>query len=89
MTLLRDDPELERPVESSEQLVDFFRPGEKPASEFRVGTEHEKISLYEDGLQPVPYEGSKGSSGTWDDSSARASEQPGAQTWLNNVEVHP
>lgn len=60
MTLLKDDPELERPVESIEQLVGFFRGGEKPASEFRVGTEHEKVSLFEKTLEPVPYEGEHG-----------------------------
>ena len=60
MTLLKDDPELECPVENIEQLVDFFRGGEKPASEFRVGTEHEKVSLFEKTLEPVPYEGEHG-----------------------------
>lgn len=60
MTLLKDDPELERPVESIEQLADFFRGGEKPRQEFRVGTEHEKVSLFEKTLEPVPYEGEHG-----------------------------
>ena len=60
MTLLRSDPELERPVEHPDQLVEFFRVGEKPRSEFRVGTEHEKISLYEETLAPVPFEGERG-----------------------------
>ena len=60
MTLLRSDPELERPVESVDQLVDFFRAGEKPREQFRVGTEHEKISLYRETLSPVPYEGERG-----------------------------
>ncbi len=60
MTLLRSSPELEQPVEHVDQLVDFLRGGEKPAAEFRVGTEHEKISLYEDSLSPVPYEGERG-----------------------------
>ena len=37
MTLLRTSPELEQPIEHVDQLVDFFRAGEKPAAEFRVG----------------------------------------------------
>ena len=60
MTLIRRDPELERPIEDPVQLIDFFRAGEKPASRFRVGTEHEKIGLYSDTLGPIPYEGERG-----------------------------
>jgi glutamate--cysteine ligase len=60
MTLLRDDPELERPIEDPVQLVDFFRAGEKPRERFRVGTEHEKIPLYEASLETVPFEGPRG-----------------------------
>jgi glutamate--cysteine ligase len=60
MTLLRDDPELEQPIEDLEQLAEFFRGGETPRAEFRVGTEHEKICLYEKTLSPVPFEGEYG-----------------------------
>jgi len=60
VTLTRQDPTLDRRLEDREQLLDYFRAGEKPREQFRVGTEHEKIGLYEDTLEPVPYEGPRG-----------------------------
>ena len=33
------------PIEAVDELVDFIREGEKPASEWRVGTEHENPSV--------------------------------------------
>jgi glutamate--cysteine ligase len=58
----RDLPEQggPRPVESVDELVAHLRSGEKPFERWRVGTEHEKIGLYEDTHQPVPYEGPRG-----------------------------
>jgi glutamate--cysteine ligase len=47
-------------VESIDDLVAFLRSGEKPAERFRVGTEHEKIGLYEDTHDRVPFEGERG-----------------------------
>ena len=60
MSLLREQPELERPIEDAEELVEFFRSAETPVEDFRVGTEHEKIGIYEKSLAPVPYEGERG-----------------------------
>ena len=60
MSLTRDDPRYERPIEDVAQLVEFFREGETPRAEWRVGTEHEKIGLYASTLRPVPYEGERG-----------------------------
>lgn len=60
MSLTRDDPRFEHPIEAVEQLVDFFREGETPREDWRVGTEHEKIGLYAQSLRPVPYEGDRG-----------------------------
>ena len=60
MSLVRVDPELLRPIEDLEQLVEYLRKAETPVEEFRVGTEHEKIALYEADLAPVPYEGERG-----------------------------
>ncbi|MFQ5513877.1 MAG: glutamate--cysteine ligase [Myxococcota bacterium] len=60
MTLTREDPELARPIESPTQLVEFFRKAETPRAEWRVGTEHEKVGLYYDSLEPLPYEGERG-----------------------------
>jgi len=47
-------------VTSAEQLVRWFAAGEKPAAEWRVGTEHEKIGLYRQGYGSVPFEGPRG-----------------------------
>ena len=52
--------ELDAPVESVEQLVEYLRSGEKPPERWRVGTEHEKIGLRADDRTPVPYEGPRG-----------------------------
>jgi glutamate--cysteine ligase len=53
-------PELERPVGSPADLVAWLRAGEKPASAWRVGTEHEKIGLRLCDLRPVEYAGPRG-----------------------------
>jgi glutamate--cysteine ligase len=50
----------EVPVASVEDLLVLFERAETPPEEWRVGTEHEKIGLYFDGLAPVPYEGESG-----------------------------
>jgi glutamate--cysteine ligase len=41
-------------------LVADLRAGEKPRENWRVGTEHEKIGVYSDTRQRVPYEGERG-----------------------------
>jgi len=56
----RGSADLDVPVESVEQLVDYLRSGEKPPEAWRVGTEHEKIGLHEDDHTPIPYEGERG-----------------------------
>ena len=48
------------PIESVDDLLAWFRAGETPQPEWRVGTEHEKIGLYADTLERVPYEGERG-----------------------------
>jgi glutamate--cysteine ligase len=48
------------PIESRDQLVEFVASGSKPASEWRVGTEHEKFGFYLKDFAPVPYEGPRG-----------------------------
>jgi glutamate--cysteine ligase len=45
------------PIETRDELVAWFAAGEKPPSEFRVGTEHEKFPFTLAGHRPVPYEG--------------------------------
>jgi glutamate--cysteine ligase len=56
----RASEELERPIESIDDLVDYFRAGEKPRERFRVGIEHEKLALRAGTFEPVPYDGPAG-----------------------------
>ncbi len=51
------------PIESREELVSWFEVGSKPETEFRLGTEHEKVPFYSADLAPVPYEGRDGPNG--------------------------
>jgi glutamate--cysteine ligase len=60
MSFTREEPALAELVEDLDQLVDYFRAAEKPPEEHRVGTEHEKLGVYEADLSPVPYEGPNG-----------------------------
>ncbi len=56
----RASRELERPVESVADLIDYFRAGEKPSTSWRAGIEHEKIGLRSGSWAPVPYDGADG-----------------------------
>jgi glutamate--cysteine ligase len=47
------------PIESKDQMIASFAKGEKPKSDWRIGTEHEKFAFLTDTLQPVPYEGAR------------------------------
>jgi len=47
-------------VESRDDLVEWLEAGSKPASEFRVGAEHEKVPFYIADRSPVPYAGPRG-----------------------------
>jgi glutamate--cysteine ligase len=47
-------------VTSAEQLVAWFAAGEKPAADWKVGTEHEKIGLYREGYGSLPFDGARG-----------------------------
>lgn len=49
-----------RPIEGMDELVDYLAKGNKPRSEWRIGTEHEKFPFYVDGHAPVPYGGDRG-----------------------------
>lgn len=48
------------PIEQFAQLVDYFRQGETPRAKWRVGTEHEKIGIFRDSGERVPYDGERG-----------------------------
>jgi glutamate--cysteine ligase len=48
------------PIETRDELIAWIAKGEKPASAFKLGTEHEKFPFYRADLSPVPYEGPRG-----------------------------
>lgn len=50
----------DQPVEGLRDLIDYFRAAEKPRAQWRVGTEHEKVGVYADTGDRVPYEGPYG-----------------------------
>jgi glutamate--cysteine ligase len=48
------------PIKSHDELIAWIAQGTKPASNFKIGTEHEKFPFYTNSLEPVPYEGERG-----------------------------
>ncbi len=48
------------PITDKRQLVEYLAAGAKPASDWRIGTEHEKFVFRRQDLRPVPYEGPDG-----------------------------
>nr|MBP7912188.1 glutamate--cysteine ligase [Pseudomonadales bacterium] len=50
----------ESPITRRGQLVEYLASGSKPASAWRIGTEHEKFGFSLDDLRPLPYEGPRG-----------------------------
>ena len=48
------------PVRGVEDLVAWFRERERPAAEWKVGIEHEKVGLLAGTLDPVPFGGPRG-----------------------------
>ena len=54
-----DNPQARATIESKDQMIAYFARGEKPKSEWRIGTEHEKFAFLTDTLEPVPYEGAR------------------------------
>ncbi len=47
-------------ITSVDDCVAYLRSGEKPRERWVIGTEHEKIALYADSFERVPYEGERG-----------------------------
>ncbi|HYQ81997.1 MAG TPA: glutamate-cysteine ligase family protein [Anaeromyxobacteraceae bacterium] len=47
-------------VRGAEDLVAWFRARERPASEWRVGIEHEKVGILAGTVEPLPYGGERG-----------------------------
>ena len=47
------------PIESFDQLASLLEKGNKPKSDWRIGTEHEKFGYCKDTLAPLPYDGER------------------------------
>ncbi len=47
-------------IEGYDDLVAWIAAGEKPARDWRIGTEHEKFVFHNEDFSPVPYEGPRG-----------------------------
>jgi len=50
----------DRPVERPGDLLEYFHDSETPREDWRVGTEHEKVGVYADTGDRVPFEGPYG-----------------------------
>ena len=50
----------QQPIEGKADLIAWIAKGNKPESQFRIGTEHEKVPFYQANNSPVPYGGAKG-----------------------------
>ena len=50
----------DQPLEGRNDLLAYFKDAETPRAEWRVGTEHEKVGVYADTGDRVPYEGPYG-----------------------------
>jgi glutamate--cysteine ligase len=48
------------PVRGVDDLVGWFRARERPAAEWKVGIEHEKVGLLAGTVEPMPYDGPRG-----------------------------
>ncbi len=51
------------PIHSKSELIEWFAAGNKPKSDWRIGTEHEKFGFYTSDLSPVPYDTKPGRRG--------------------------
>ena len=47
------------PIESKDDLIHALKKGEKPKSQWRIGTEHEKFAFTRDDLKPLPFAGDR------------------------------
>lgn len=47
-------------IENKAQLIEYLEKGSKPASDWRIGTEHEKFCFDLESYAPLGYEGSNG-----------------------------
>jgi glutamate--cysteine ligase len=55
-----DDPAAQQPIASVDELIGYIAAGAKPVSEWRVGTEYEKVGVLEDTGVAAPFSGERG-----------------------------
>lgn len=55
-----------KPIESKEELIQWFEQGNTPADKRLIGVEHEKAPFYLADKGPVPFKGKKGAAGIED-----------------------
>src|SRR5258707_2552770 len=48
------------PIENRRQLIEYFAAGNKPRTEWRMGTQHEKFRFHTATLKPLPHDGPGG-----------------------------
>lgn len=72
----RDLPQSSIPIQSLEQLTEYFHKGIKQPGTQRVGMEHEKFILHADTMTPAPYAGARGIEGLFQEMCARFNYQP-------------
>jgi glutamate--cysteine ligase len=56
----RQDGDASPPIGSRNDLIEWFAVGSKPKSDWKIGTEHEKIGFQTDDFRPIPYGGERG-----------------------------
>jgi glutamate--cysteine ligase len=57
--MARDTVDLQ-PIGGKDELIAWIAKGVKPPSQFKLGTEHEKVPFYAADNSPVPYDGPRG-----------------------------
>jgi glutamate--cysteine ligase len=54
------DPSASQPIGSRDELIDYIAAGAKPADQWRVGTEYEKVGVVEETGRAAPFSGPRG-----------------------------
>jgi glutamate--cysteine ligase len=55
-----DDPTIRQPIDGVADLVRYIAAGAKPAADWRVGTEYEKVGVLEESGLAAPFSGARG-----------------------------
>jgi len=55
-----EDPNAQRPVTRTAELIEYIAAGGKPPQQWRVGTEYEKVGVYKESGVAAPFSGPRG-----------------------------